>query len=102
MALTLTGYAKSLIPLIDTPKTYKLVWADEFNKSGPPDAANWKFEQALYVITNCSGINRKMPGVAMACLSLKPVKNICQTSIIALWVLTVKRTGSLKNTLPQV
>ena len=24
---------------------YKLVWADEFNKDGPPDSANWTFER---------------------------------------------------------
>lgn len=27
--------------------TYKLVWADEFNKKGKPDPANWKFEQGF-------------------------------------------------------
>jgi beta-glucanase (GH16 family) len=26
---------------------YKLVWADEFNNSGAPDAANWKFEHGF-------------------------------------------------------
>jgi beta-glucanase (GH16 family) len=26
---------------------WKLVWADEFNHNGPPDAANWRFEQGF-------------------------------------------------------
>jgi Beta-glucanase/Beta-glucan synthetase len=26
---------------------YKLVWADEFNNSGKPDTANWKYEQGF-------------------------------------------------------
>ncbi|MGN6398509.1 MAG: glycoside hydrolase family 16 protein [Mucilaginibacter sp.] len=26
---------------------YKLVWADEFNKDGAPDSANWKFERGF-------------------------------------------------------
>ncbi len=26
---------------------YKLVWADEFNKAGRPDAANWNYEQGF-------------------------------------------------------
>jgi beta-glucanase (GH16 family) len=31
----------------DTGKSYKLVWADEFNKNGLPDARNWKFENGF-------------------------------------------------------
>lgn len=23
---------------------YQLVWADEFNRKGPPDTANWRYE----------------------------------------------------------
>lgn len=26
---------------------YKLVWADEFNKDGPPDSKNWRFEKGF-------------------------------------------------------
>jgi len=26
---------------------YKLVWADEFDKDGPPDTANWRFEKGF-------------------------------------------------------
>src|SRR5687768_118725 len=26
---------------------YKLVWADEFDKDGPPDSSNWKFEKGF-------------------------------------------------------
>jgi beta-glucanase (GH16 family) len=29
------------------PPGYKLVWADEFNKDGAPDPANWTFEQGF-------------------------------------------------------
>lgn len=31
----------------DTGKSYKLVWADEFDKNGAPDARNWKFEKGF-------------------------------------------------------
>lgn len=31
----------------DTSGGYKLVWADEFNKNGAPDPANWKFESGF-------------------------------------------------------
>lgn len=31
----------------DTTGGYKLVWADEFNKKGAPDPANWKFEEGF-------------------------------------------------------
>ncbi|WP_255486587.1 glycoside hydrolase family 16 protein [Mucilaginibacter sp. SP1R1] len=31
----------------DTAGGYKLVWADEFNNEGKPDAGNWKFEQGF-------------------------------------------------------
>jgi beta-glucanase (GH16 family) len=31
----------------DTIGNYKLIWADEFNKEGPPDPNNWKFEQGF-------------------------------------------------------
>ncbi|HEX8024118.1 glycoside hydrolase family 16 protein [Mucilaginibacter sp.] len=31
----------------DTSGGYKLVWADEFNKNGAPDSANWKFESGF-------------------------------------------------------
>jgi len=31
----------------DTGKTYKLVWADEFNEDGPPNPLNWKFEKGF-------------------------------------------------------
>jgi beta-glucanase (GH16 family) len=31
----------------DTSGGYKLVWADEFNKTGTPDTANWKFESGF-------------------------------------------------------
>lgn len=31
----------------DTVGGYKLVWADEFNKTGAPDSANWKFESGF-------------------------------------------------------
>lgn len=33
--------------MIDTGKSYKLVWADEFSKNGPPDPRNWKFENGF-------------------------------------------------------
>ncbi|WP_218128352.1 hypothetical protein [Mucilaginibacter sp. OK268] len=46
-AATSMGYAQNAIPTIDTPKTYKLVWADEFNNNGSPDTTNWKFEQGF-------------------------------------------------------
>ena len=26
---------------------YKLVWSDEFNKDGPPDKRNWRFENGF-------------------------------------------------------
>jgi beta-glucanase (GH16 family) len=32
---------------IDTTAKYKLVWADEFTKEGPPDSNNWKYEQGF-------------------------------------------------------
>lgn len=31
----------------DTAGHYKLVWADEFNKTGPPDSAAWKYEEGF-------------------------------------------------------
>jgi beta-galactosidase len=30
-----------------TPPGYKLVWADEFNKDGPPDSTNWNYEKGF-------------------------------------------------------
>jgi beta-glucanase (GH16 family) len=33
--------------VMEAPKTYKLVWADEFNQDGPPDTTNWKFEKGF-------------------------------------------------------
>ncbi len=30
-----------------TADGYKLVWADEFNKDGPPDEENWRFEKGF-------------------------------------------------------
>lgn len=30
-----------------TPSEYVLVWADEFNKDGPPDPGNWVFERGF-------------------------------------------------------
>jgi beta-glucanase (GH16 family) len=32
---------------VDAVDNYKLVWADEFNTDGAPDAKNWKFEQGF-------------------------------------------------------
>lgn len=34
-------------PLAATPEGYKLVWADEFNKDGAPDPANWTYENGF-------------------------------------------------------
>ena len=31
----------------DSSADYTLVWADEFNTNGPPDARNWTFEQGF-------------------------------------------------------
>jgi beta-glucanase (GH16 family) len=31
----------------DTASHYKLVWADEFNKEGAPDTANWEYEHGF-------------------------------------------------------
>ncbi|EHQ25916.1 glycoside hydrolase family 16 protein [Mucilaginibacter paludis] len=45
--VSLSAYAKKATPPTDTPKVYKLVWADEFNRNGPPNAANWKFENGF-------------------------------------------------------
>ncbi len=28
-------------------KGYELVWSDEFNKNGPPDSANWRYEKGF-------------------------------------------------------
>lgn len=28
-------------------ENYKLVWADEFNKNGPPDSTNWRYEKGF-------------------------------------------------------
>jgi beta-glucanase (GH16 family) len=33
--------------IAQTKSTYKLVWADEFNKSGAPDPSNWNYEQGF-------------------------------------------------------
>ena len=30
-----------------TPDDYRLVWSDEFNTDGPPDPANWSYEQGF-------------------------------------------------------
>lgn len=43
----LSTYAKIYLPHSDTGKVYKLVWADEFNRKGPPNAADWKFENGF-------------------------------------------------------
>ena len=32
---------------------YKLVWADEFNKDGPPNAENWRFEKGFVRNEEC-------------------------------------------------
>jgi beta-glucanase (GH16 family) len=34
-------------PSPETAGGYQLVWADEFNKDGPPDTANWRFEKGF-------------------------------------------------------
>jgi beta-glucanase (GH16 family) len=39
--------SKSESGKIEKESDYKLVWADEFNKDGPPDAANWRFEKGF-------------------------------------------------------
>jgi beta-glucanase (GH16 family) len=44
---SLSAYAKNALLNTDTGKVYKLVWADEFNRNGPPNAANWKFENGF-------------------------------------------------------
>jgi len=31
----------------ETAGGYRLVWADEFNREGPPDTANWRFEKGF-------------------------------------------------------
>jgi beta-glucanase (GH16 family) len=42
LAIPFTGKCQQ-----DTTGGYKLVWADEFNKNGAPDAGNWKFESGF-------------------------------------------------------
>lgn len=32
---------------VEKEEGYKLVWADEFNRDGPPDAQNWRFEKGF-------------------------------------------------------
>ena len=32
---------------IEKDGDYKLVWADEFNKDGPPDPCNWTYERGF-------------------------------------------------------
>lgn len=39
--------SKSKAGKIENRDGYKLVWADEFNKDGPPDANNWSFEKGF-------------------------------------------------------
>jgi hypothetical protein len=46
---------------------YHLTWADEFNRSGKPDAANWTYERALSEMKSCNGTSQKMPSVKMEC-----------------------------------
>jgi beta-glucanase (GH16 family) len=41
-----TRPATAPAPTID-PKDYQLVWSDEFNKDGPLDAKDWRFEQGF-------------------------------------------------------
>jgi len=42
----LSTYHAVAQPLEDI-KGYKLVWADEFNKDGPPDTTNWRYEKGF-------------------------------------------------------
>jgi beta-glucanase (GH16 family) len=37
----------SKISSIDNQEGYKLVWSDEFDKDGPPDTSNWRFEKGF-------------------------------------------------------
>jgi len=32
------------------PADYRVVWADEFNKDGAPDSANWTYERGPHLI----------------------------------------------------
>jgi beta-glucanase (GH16 family) len=34
-------------PAVFKKEDYKLVWSDEFNKDGPPDTSNWRFEEGF-------------------------------------------------------
>ncbi len=40
------SYSPNTLPT-KAPKGWKLVWADEFNYTGKPDAKNWKFEHGF-------------------------------------------------------
>ncbi len=48
-----TALAQEALSLKDTKKNdqlsveYRLVWADEFNKDGPPDPCNWTYERGF-------------------------------------------------------
>jgi beta-glucanase (GH16 family) len=39
--------AQENLPPAETSGGYRLVWADEFNKEGPPDTAAWRFEKGF-------------------------------------------------------
>ncbi len=51
VALSAEGaFAQSLLEqpsAQDAEESYQLVWADEFNQDGPPDAKNWRFEKGF-------------------------------------------------------
>jgi beta-glucanase (GH16 family) len=38
---------RSVAPLSEKGNEYQLVWSDEFDKDGPPDTANWRFESGF-------------------------------------------------------
>ena len=46
---------------------WKMVWHDEFDKNGPPDPANWNYEQGFVRNKEPRGISRKMPTARTAC-----------------------------------
>ncbi len=40
-------FSQEKVNSVNTSDNYTLVWADEFDKDGPPDSTNWKFERGF-------------------------------------------------------
>ena len=79
---------------------YKLVWADEFNKQGVPDTANWNYE---YGFVRNEELQWYQPSNASCLKGLKPLPSLLTSeSTVTLLSKTSSTYNAIKSSVQSI